>query len=284
MPQKLFILSFLFVGLGGSLSLAQAADDHPADPLEAAILLEEFKQSTFLHNILCRNVIAYKRREVNEDYFHSLIFSEGGSYSKAAKAVEKAKQNYIAPLFRIDTSQGIIRETSHPLHLAISGKGFFRILKPTGVFIYTRVGSFHRGKDGNVVLKIDKEVFPLDPPITIPEEAVAIEVSEEGKVIVRMADQPELDEVGQIQLAYFINTDGLRSLENNLFEETEESGPEQQGDPGDLALGLGSVLSGYLESSNINIKDELRKHDASVEVLQQLKDRAKKRGMNTLRQ
>lgn len=151
-----------------------------------------------------------------------------------------------------NTSQGTLQQTSAPLDLAIQGRGYFQITLPDGTLGYTRAGSFQIGNDGSLVTL---DGFRLNPAITIPQNAINISVDQSGQVSVTLPAQTAPQVLGQIQTGNFINEGGLQALGNNLFSETIASGAPITGAPG--LDGFGTILQGFLESSNVNPVTEL---------------------------
>ncbi|MFP4273070.1 MAG: flagellar basal-body rod protein FlgG [Halothiobacillaceae bacterium] len=149
-------------------------------------------------------------------------------------------------------SQGNILQTDNALDMAIAGRGFFQILKPDGEVAYTRDGSFSLNAQGQVV---NSDGLPLEPAIIIPEGAQSITVGGDGTVSVKLAGQAEPAQVGNITLADFVNPGGLQPMGGNLFLESGASGAPQVGNPG--VNGIGGLQQGALESSNVNVVEEL---------------------------
>ncbi|MDO6416550.1 flagellar basal-body rod protein FlgG [Sphingomonas sp. BIUV-7] len=152
---------------------------------------------------------------------------------------------------RIST-QGSVQQTENALDFAIEGAGFFQITQPDGTTAYTRDGNFQRSAEGNIVTS---DGMPLVPQIQIPDGASAITVGSDGTVSATLQGQTAATELGKLQIARFTNEDGLQAIGNNLLVETASSGAPQIGDPG--SDGRGTVRSGALESSNVNIVEEL---------------------------
>ncbi len=148
--------------------------------------------------------------------------------------------------------QGTTQETGNPLNLLIEGDGFFQIQRPDGELGYTRDGAFALSAEGTMVTS---DGFYLEPQITVPDGAAAVSISAEGVVSVRFHEGAQEEEIGQIELARFLNPSGLRSLGRNQYAPTEASGEPIVGTPG--VDGLGTVLSGYLEGSNVEVVDEM---------------------------
>jgi flagellar basal-body rod protein FlgG len=149
-------------------------------------------------------------------------------------------------------TQGDFAATDNPLDMVIEGQGFFQILLPNGQLAYTRCGSFHLNRDGSLVTS---EGDLLDPQITIPQEQVGIIVGSDGTVSVLEPDQNEPQQVGRIEIATFQNPAGLQSLGKNLFIPSQASGDPITGTPGEN--GLGTLLSGFTEQSNVSVVEEM---------------------------
>jgi flagellar basal-body rod protein FlgG len=149
-------------------------------------------------------------------------------------------------------SQGNLQQTGKSLDLAIQGNGFFQIQMPDGTLAYTRNGSFQLDNQGNVVTPSG---YPLADNINIPEDALSITVGKDGTVSVLQAGQVAPIEVGAIQLATFVNVGGLQSAGENLYRETASSGIANPNQPG--TNGAGVVNQGYVETSNVNVAEEL---------------------------
>jgi len=149
-------------------------------------------------------------------------------------------------------TQGAFTETDNQLDLVIQGKGFFQVRQPSGQLAYTRDGSFKLDKDGNVVTS-DGNL--LEPQITIPADAQTISIAQDGTVSYTQPNQTAAQQAGQIQLANFQNPAGLNSIGGNLYTPTDASGDAITGVPGG-AEGLGTVMQGYTEQSNVSIVEE----------------------------
>ncbi|CAN5416296.1 flagellar basal-body rod protein FlgG [soil metagenome] len=149
-------------------------------------------------------------------------------------------------------SQGDLKNTNNPTDLLIDGSGFFQIRQTNGELAYTRSGQFSLNNVGQVVTANGDA---LEPAITIPTNATAISIANDGTVSVNLPGQTNAANVGQIQLAIFANPAGLESLGGNLYKETGASGQPTVGAPD--ANGIGKVTQGYLEGSNVNVVEEL---------------------------
>ena len=148
--------------------------------------------------------------------------------------------------------QGDFRQTENPLDMVIEGSGFFQVRLSSGELAYTRAGSFHLDAQGQVVTASGE---PLEPAITIPNNATSITVGADGTVSVTTPGQANAQNVGQIQLAGFSNPAGLEAVGRNLFKETAASGQPTSGSPD--SNGLGRINQGFIEGSNVNVVEEL---------------------------
>jgi flagellar basal-body rod protein FlgG, Gram-negative bacteria/flagellar basal-body rod protein FlgF len=148
--------------------------------------------------------------------------------------------------------QGDFVQTGNNLDLVIEGEGFFQISEPDGTVAYTRAGAFKMDNEGRIVTS---DGYPLDPSITIPANTQSITVGSDGKVTVIQAGNKKPVEIGQIELARFINPGGLMAVGKSLFVPTASSGDATTANPG--TEGLGTIQQGYLEMSNVNIVEEM---------------------------
>lgn len=149
-------------------------------------------------------------------------------------------------------SQGSVSPTEKQMDVAIRGEGFFQIQLADGRIGYTRDGGFERDAEGQLVTL---DGLLVQPGIVIPELAQALSISSQGVVTVQEPGQEGETELGQIELARFVNKGGLQAIGDNLFVQTEASGGPELGNPGDP--GFGNVLQGYLEEANVNPVTEI---------------------------
>jgi flagellar basal-body rod protein FlgG len=149
-------------------------------------------------------------------------------------------------------SEGDLTPTNQPLDLAIAGQGFFQIAMPDGTTSYTRDGSFKLSADGRMVTN---DGFFLVPDMTIPQDATQVSVGIDGTVQVKLPGQAEPQDLGQIELAKFLNPAGLDAIGHNLFVMTASSGDAILGNAGQD--GFGELAQGYLEMSNVEVVDEM---------------------------
>ena len=153
--------------------------------------------------------------------------------------------------------QGSLQQTDNPLDVAIldpsgSNGGFFQVRRQDGSIAYSRDGSFKLDRDGNVVTASG---FFLEPQVTVPQDTIQVDISIDGVISVLLPGQPDLQQIGQLELVKFINPGGLKNLGGNLLGETVASGPPQVGQPGQN--GFGTAQQGFLETSNVQIVDEM---------------------------
>ena len=149
-------------------------------------------------------------------------------------------------------SQGNLQQSGNPLDIAIQGNGFFQVLMPDGSTAYTRDGSFQVDSQGQLVTSSG---FSVQPAITIPANALSVTIGRDGVVSVLRAGSPTPSQVGALQLASFTNPAGLQSFGENLYIETASSGTPSANTPGTNGLGL--LNQGYVETSNVNVVEEL---------------------------
>ena len=149
-------------------------------------------------------------------------------------------------------TQGNIQKTDNSLDVAVQGNGFFQVLLPDGTTGYTRDGSFQKDNQGQIVTA---DGYPVQPNITIPANALTVSIGTDGTVSITQSGTAATTQIGSIQLATFINPGGLQSIGQNLFLETAASGTPTPNTPG--TNGAGIVNQGYVETSNVNVAEEL---------------------------
>ena len=149
-------------------------------------------------------------------------------------------------------TQGSLQRTENSLDMAINGAGYFQIQMPDGTLAYTRSGAFQRDSTGQIVTPSG---YPLSPAITIPADAIAITIGRDGIVSVTQTGNTTPTQLGNVQLATFVNPGGLQSTGENLFVETASSGTPTPNTPGSNGAGL--LNQGMVETSNVNVAEEL---------------------------
>jgi flagellar basal-body rod protein FlgG len=216
---------------------------------------QQMNVDNIAHNLANANTVGFKARRAQ---FQDLLYQnivQPGAAAGAQTVVPTGLQLGLgtkAVANEISFMQGSFSETGNNLDLVIQGRGFFQIRKATGEIAYTRAGQFHQDRDGNLVTAAGDA---LEPQITIPQEATAVAIAADGTVSYSLPNQTNAQIAGQIQLANFTNPAGLNSLGSNLYAPTDASGEPTLGTPGGQE-GLGSILSGYSEQSNVSIVDE----------------------------
>jgi flagellar basal-body rod protein FlgG len=149
-------------------------------------------------------------------------------------------------------TEGDIVQTSNTLDVAIEGAGFFQVALPDGNTAYTRSGNLKLDGEGRITTS---DGYPIQPEITIPEDALQVTISQTGVVSAIVGGDTTSTELGNIDLADFVNDAGLIAIGKNLFRETEASGTALVGTPG--SNGIGTLLQGYVENSNVNLVEEM---------------------------
>lgn len=207
------------------------------------------------HNLANANTTGFKMRRTQ---FQDLLyqnFVQPGAAAGAQTIVPSGLQLGLGtrPVSNeISFAQGNFTQTNNPLDMVIQGKGFFQVRRPTGEIAYTRGGNFHLDRDGNIVTA---DGDPLEPQVTIPPEAQSITIAGDGTVSYILPGQAASQIAGQVQLANFVNPAGLNSLGRNLYLPTDASGEPTLGQPGGQE-GLGTLLQGYTEASNVSVVEE----------------------------
>lgn len=207
------------------------------------------------NNIANANTVGYKRQRVE---FQDLLYQnvrEAGASTGPTTMMPNGLQ--VGTGVRVvgtarEFEEGGIENSGSPLDVAIEGNGFLIVQQNDGTQAYTRAGQLKTDGLGNIVTP---EGQLLDPPISIPTGATNVSIASDGKVSVTMSGETTPVEVGQIQLATFINPGGLKALGHNLFVKTVASGEPQQGTPG--MDGRGTLLQGSYERSNVDIVTEM---------------------------
>ncbi|MEZ5425368.1 MAG: flagellar basal-body rod protein FlgG [Pyrinomonadaceae bacterium] len=207
------------------------------------------------NNLANASTVGYKRSRIEfQDLMYQNMRSAGGASNASTNLPVGLQIGMGARSIATERLfvQGEIKETANPLDMVIEGSGFFQVRQSSGDIAYTRAGSFHLNNQGQVVTATGEF---LEPAITIPTQATAVTIGQDGTVSVTLPGQSNAQNVGQVQLAIFPNPAGLESLGRNLFRETGASGQPTVGTPG--ADGIGQIMQGYLEGSNVNVVEEL---------------------------
>jgi flagellar basal-body rod protein FlgG len=216
---------------------------------------QQMNVDNIAHNLANANTVGFKARRAQ---FQDLLYQslvQPGAAAGSQTVVPSGLQLGLgtrAAANEIIFTQGSFSASGNPLDMVIQGKGFFQVRRPSGELAYTRGGQFHLDRDGNVVTA---DGDPLEPQITIPPESQAITIAPDGTISFVQPGQSAAQVAGQIQLANFPNSGGLNSLGRNLYAPTDASGDPTVGIPGGQE-GIGSLLQGYAEQSNVSVVEE----------------------------
>lgn len=220
------------------------------------MMAQELNVQVISNNIANLRTTGYKRQQA---HFQDLLYdnlrragsatSDQGTQVPAGIALGSGVK--AASTARV-MSQGNVSSTEKEYDIAIRGDGMFRVRMPDGRTAYTRDGSFDLDSQGQLVTR---DGYLVEPGITVPQNAKSVTVSGQGLVQALLPSQAQPQDVGQIQLARFVNKTGLESLGDNLFVETPASGPAIDGNPG--TEGFGNLQQAYLEEANVNAVTEI---------------------------
>lgn len=216
-----------------------------------------FKLDVVANNLANAGTTAFKRSRVNfEDLFYEQFKLPGAQDSQGAftpTGIEVGLGTRVKST-SLDLRAGGLIETQGELDVAIAGDGFFQVQDGAEI-LYTRDGSFSLNANGQLVLMSADRGRLVEPAITIPQDVESITITGEGRVVVKQQGQTALNEVGQLQLARFINPQGLLQRGENLYAATDASGAPLTDVPGQQ--GLGTLKQGFLEASNVEPVREL---------------------------
>ncbi len=207
------------------------------------------------NNLANVNTTGFKSARAEfQDLFYETLRAPGAQQSDGSSLPTGVQVGHGVQFVSTDRvfHQGELVNTGQSLDMAIEGDGFYQVQRPTGETAYTRDGSFKLDRDGNLVTS---QGLALIPAVTVPVDAQDLTILADGTVTARLAGNTDSTELGQIDLARFSNPAGLRGLGGNLFAPTDASGDPEIGTPDQD--GFGSLSQGFLESSNVNIAEEL---------------------------
>ena len=219
------------------------------------MLAQQTNVDVISNNIANMNTTAYtKRRAEFNDLLYQNIIRPGATSSASQTVVPSGIQLGLgvrtAAIYRITGGTGLTN-TNNSLDLAIQGRGYFQIELPEGKgTAYTRDGAFQKNGDG-----VTHDGYVVQPEITIPDDATEVYINNSGEVWVKQDGETDETNVGQLELATFVNEAGLEAMGQNLFLETQASGAPIVDNPD--VEGFGSLLQGYLETSNVNPVSEI---------------------------
>lgn len=216
---------------------------------------QQLNVDVIAHNLANVNTAGYKRSRTDfQDLLYQTLRAPGspsGDGIQVPTGIQVGlgvKPVAVQKLF----SQGDYITTYNDLDIVIEGDGFFQIVRPDGTIAYTRSGAFKLDNAGRMV---NSDGYLIEPAITFPADTTKINIAADGRVSVLQAGNPTPVEIGAIEISKFINPAGLQAIGKNLFLETDASGAPITGAPG--TEGRGTLLSGFLEMSNVNILEEM---------------------------
>jgi flagellar basal-body rod protein FlgG len=213
------------------------------------------RMQVIAHNLANVNTTGFKRDRASfEDLLYQTVRQPGAASSQNSELPSGLMLGTGVRIVATEKNfgQGSIEQTDNPLDVAIQGRGFFQVLMPDGSISYTRDGSFEMDSEGQLVTS---EGYHVEPSITIPENTLSLTVGSDGTVSALVAGESTPQQIGTVEIADFVNPLGLQPIGQNLFKETVSSGSPQTGTPG--SDGLGTLVQGSLESSNVNVVEEL---------------------------
>lgn len=220
------------------------------------MLAQQLNVDVISNNLANVNTTGFKRQRTEfQDLLYQTLQRPGAQSSNAGTTVPTGIQVgagvRAGSTYRI-VEQGGFVNTEGRFDVAISGDGFFVVDLPDGTQAYTRAGNFAVNQDGQLVTD---DGFLLNPAITVPNDAIDVVIARDGVVQAIQPGGGQPQNVGQIQLATFVNPAGLDAIGDNLLLETEASGPPTLGNPAEL--GIGTLTQGFLEGSNVNAVQEI---------------------------
>ena len=220
------------------------------------MLAQQLNVDVLSNNIANLTTTGYKRQRAEfQDLLYQDLARVGSQSSDQGTIIPAGIQLGVgvraAAVYRIN-EQGDLTETKNRFDVAIQGNGYFRIQLPNGEDAYTRAGSFQVSPTGQLVTQ---NGYIVQPGITIPQDAVSVDINPTGEVAVKLDGQTDPQIVGQLELSIFFNDAGLELIGDNLMKETPASGTPATSVPG--TAGYGTVLQGFLETSNVNAVQEI---------------------------
>lgn len=213
---------------------------------------QQLNVDTIANNLANVNTAGFKKNRVS---FQDVFYRSASPVADAGLSAETLVTLGLGTLVSGNSKvflPGDLKQTDVSLDFAVEGDGFFEVEMPDGTSAYTRYGAFRVTSDG---LLGTAEGYPLKSHIEIPADASDIVVDKSGKVLAKIPGESDLVELGQIELAGFINPQGLDALGDNLYRATDASGAPISASPGES--NMGTIAQGYLESSNVKLAEEM---------------------------
>ncbi|MGX4641514.1 flagellar basal-body rod protein FlgG [Massilia sp. SYSU DXS3249] len=221
---------------------------------KTGVQAQDAKLQAIANNLANVNTVGFKRDRVVFEDLHYQVDAQPGAQSAdntVSNGVQLGNGTRLVGTQKVFTN-GSLQTTSQQLDVAISGNGFLQVRRPNGEAGFTRAGQLQIDANGTLV---NAQGLPLVPQITVPNNATAITIAENGTVSATIPGQSAPTELGALTLTSFVNPPGLLALGENLFQETAASGAPTEGRPGDGALG--KLKQGSLEGSNVQVVEEM---------------------------
>lgn len=219
----------------------------------------EKKLNTISHNLANLETTGFKKQRCNfEDLFYDNLRYPGsqdpaGEFTATGIAIGVGTR---VTSVQSQFNQGAFKETGRKLDVAVAGNGFLRCVDPyTNQVFYSRAGNLSVNNNGSLVIGSAQTGRVVDPVIQIPPDAIDVQIGEDGQVFIIQGETAQLQNIGQIQLTTFVNPEGLLRMGENMYQETDASGPPTDGNPG--APGYGQLKQQMLEMSNVSPVTEL---------------------------
>jgi flagellar basal-body rod protein FlgG len=230
------------------------------------------RQQVIANNLANQSTVAFKRRRAVLGDVAPREILPGGVLDAAGQSTAigvEIGQGCQVLGTQADFRQGTLVRTGRSLDLAIDGPGFFQVADSDGTVLYTRAGALSINAIGSLVVGSALTGRLLEPTIVIPQNALDVVIKPSGRVQVRMPGQALRSDIGQIQLAFFLNCEGLRPVGENLFAQTDACGPPTTDNPG--YNGLGKLRQHTLEQSNVDVGDERQEFADCTRQMRQLR-------------
>ena len=234
---------------------------------------EQAQIDTVANNLVNMNTMGFKKSRVA---FESLMpepttpLHAAAPGFNAGEAISYQGMGVSGTQSLIDFAAGTLRQTQTELDFAIQGEGLFEVQLPDGTLAYTRNGAFHIDNDGYLV---NADGYQLSAQIQVPSDYEKLDVTPDGRVRIKLQGSEQLNDIGTLQLSHFANASGLKPIGNNLYSAADGAGAVVYSHPGEN--GAGTVAQGYLETSNVQMIEELtnmmtaqRAYEANSRVLQ----------------
>ncbi|MGH8113178.1 MAG: flagellar basal-body rod protein FlgG [Rhodanobacteraceae bacterium] len=216
---------------------------------------QDARMTEIANNLANVNTTGFKSGRVDfEDLLYQNMSQPGGSTSTQTQQPTGLMMGTGVRIVASEKNfaEGSLTQTNDPLDVAINGQGFIQVLLPNGTLAYTRAGDLKINNEGQLVTD---DGYTIQPGITLPQNTQSVTIGSDGTVSVAVPGQAQPEQVGTLTLANFINPPGLQPMGQNLYLQTEASGPPQIGTPG--VNGLGTLEQGDLEASNVNVAEQL---------------------------